>query len=184
LKTEELSIAAMIEQVELRPVRLQDAEQLARLYTEQRDFLAPFDPIRADAFYTAAGQRADIEQAIAHAASGLRFRYVIVADGMLVGALGLSNVVRAPHFRSANLGYFVAREANGRGVATRAIGLALGEAFGPLGLHRVEAGTLTDNIGSQRVLEKNGFERIGIARDYLQIAGKWRDHVLFQRLAE
>ena len=93
-------------------------------------------------------------------------------------------MVRAPHFRSANLGYFVAREANGRGVATRAIGIALGEAFGRLGLHRVEAGTLTDNIASQRVLEKNGFERIGVARDYLRIAGVWRDHVLFQRLAE
>jgi [ribosomal protein S5]-alanine N-acetyltransferase len=173
----------MIEQVELRPVRIEDAAPLARLYTEQRSFLEPFDPVRAEAFFTVEGQRADIEQALAHDAAGLRHRFVILVDDELVGALGVSNVVRAPHFASANLGYFVAQQVNGRGVATRAVGLAVQQAFGPLGLHRLEAGTLVDNIASQRVLEKNGFERIGIARDYLQIAGRWRDHILFQRLA-
>lgn len=57
-------------------------------------------------------------------------------------------------------------------------------AFTELGLHRVQAATLLNNAGSQRVLEKNGFERIGVARRYLRIAGKWQDHVLFQRIAE
>jgi ribosomal-protein-alanine N-acetyltransferase len=51
-------------------------------------------------------------------------------------------------------------------------------------MHRLEAGTLVDNVASQRVLEKNGFERIGLARAYLRIAGAWRDHILFQRVAE
>jgi [ribosomal protein S5]-alanine N-acetyltransferase len=54
-------------------------------------------------------------------------------------------------------------------------------AFGDLGLHRLEAGTQVENIASRRVLEKNGFELIGIARRYLLIAGEWRDHLLFQR---
>ena len=173
----------MIEQVELRSIRIEDATELAELYAAQRAFLAPFDPIRADSFYTVEGQRADIGQALAHSAAGLRYRYVIVGDGRMVGSLGISNVIRVPHFSSANLGYFVAQEANGMGVATRAVRLALEQAFGPIGLHRLEAGTLVDNIASQRVLEKNGFERIGIARDYLRIAGRWRDHVLFQRVA-
>ena len=56
-------------------------------------------------------------------------------------------------------------------------------AFGQLDLHRLEAGTLVDNLGSQRVLEKNDFERIGLAPGYLKIAGAWRDHILFQRIA-
>src|SRR5437763_16156011 len=98
----------MIEQVELRPVRIEDAAPLARLYTLQREFLAPFDPIRAEAFFTVEGQRADIEQALAHGAAGLRHRYVIIADDELVGALGISNIVRVAHFASGNLGYFVA----------------------------------------------------------------------------
>jgi [ribosomal protein S5]-alanine N-acetyltransferase len=57
-------------------------------------------------------------------------------------------------------------------------------AFEELELHRVEAGTLVDNVASQRVLEKNGFTRIGLARRYLRIAGAWRDHILFQRTIE
>ncbi|MDQ2699400.1 MAG: GNAT family N-acetyltransferase, partial [Actinomycetota bacterium] len=49
-----------------------------------------------------------------------------------------------------------------------------------LGLHRVQAATLTHNAGSQRVLERNGFEHIGFAPSYLKIAGRWQDHDLFQ----
>jgi ribosomal-protein-alanine N-acetyltransferase len=57
-------------------------------------------------------------------------------------------------------------------------------AFGELELHRLEAGTLVDNFGSQRVLEKNGFERYGLARRFLLIGGEWYDHVLFERIAD
>ena len=54
----------MIEQVELRPVQPSDAETLARLFTEQREFLAPFDPDRPESFFTVAGQRAELEQSV------------------------------------------------------------------------------------------------------------------------
>jgi [ribosomal protein S5]-alanine N-acetyltransferase len=57
-------------------------------------------------------------------------------------------------------------------------------AFGELALHRLEAGTLVDNLASQRVLQKNRFERYGLAKRYLFIAGEWRDHLLFERTAE
>jgi ribosomal-protein-alanine N-acetyltransferase len=56
-------------------------------------------------------------------------------------------------------------------------------AFVELGLHRVQAGTLLHNVGSQRVLERNGFTRIGLAQDFLKIAGRWQDHILFQLVA-
>jgi [ribosomal protein S5]-alanine N-acetyltransferase len=78
----------------------------------------------------------------------------------------------------------VAQAANGRGVATEAVRQMVGYAFGDLGLHRLEAGTLPQNAGSQRVLQRNGFERIGVARSYLHIAGAWRDHILFQRVSD
>ena len=56
----------MIEQVELRPARVEDAEALAALYSAQREFLAPFDPIRPDAFYTVAGQRTELDDLDSH----------------------------------------------------------------------------------------------------------------------
>jgi ribosomal-protein-alanine N-acetyltransferase len=73
---------------------------------------------------------------------------------------------------------------NGRGLATSAVGDILSYAFGELDLHRVEAATLVDNVPSQRVLEKNRFERIGLARRFLRIDDEWRDFLLFQRLVD
>lgn len=71
---------------------------------------------------------------------------------------------------------------NGRGVATAAVGATVELAFHQLQLHRLQAGTLVHNAASQRVLERNGFVRFGLAPGYLHIAGRWQDHVLFQRL--
>jgi ribosomal-protein-alanine N-acetyltransferase len=159
----------------IRRLTTHDAETLARLVAANREFLAPFDPIWADDFATVDGQRARVE---AHAAL-----YGIFDEDVLAGTVALSNVVRGP-FLSANLGYWVAEARNGRGLATRAVSEIVKIAFTDLGLHRVEAGTLVENIASQRVLEKNGFARIGLAPRYLRIAGAWRDHILFQRTAE
>lgn len=55
-------------------------------------------------------------------------------------------------------------------------------AFVDLSLHRIEAGTLLDNVASQRVLERNGFVRFGVAPGYLKIAGVWQEHALYQAL--
>ncbi|WP_442858654.1 hypothetical protein [Arthrobacter sp. 9V] len=46
----------------------------------------------------------------------------------------------------------------------------------------MQAATLVHNAASQTVLKRSGFERIGVAPSYLQIAGEWQDHVLFQRI--
>ncbi|SFP87133.1 Acetyltransferase (GNAT) domain-containing protein [Geodermatophilus dictyosporus] len=72
--------------------------------------------------------------------------------------------------------------ADGRGHASAAVGRMVRTAFEELGLHRVEAGTLVHNAGSQRVLARNGFTRYGLAPSYLRIAGRWQDHELFQPL--
>jgi ribosomal-protein-alanine N-acetyltransferase len=53
-----------------------------------------------------------------------------------------------------------------------------------LGLHRLQAPVRIDNPACQRVLQKNGFEPIGLARSLLRIGGAWRDHILFQRLLD
>ena len=159
----------------IRRLRPEDADELVRVLTANRTFLAPYEPEWPGDFLTVEFQRARIE------AQGSL--YGIVDGGVLVGTIALSNIVHGA-FRSANLGYWVAEASNGRGLATRAVGAILDVAFTRLELHRVEAGTLVDNVASQCVLEKNRFARIGIARRYLRIAGVWRDHVLFQRTVD
>ena len=160
----------------LRPVVGDDSEEIAQLLRENREFMAPFEPLRDERFFTGDGQRERIEDSSSKA-------FAIIVDGRIGGGLTISDVIYA-HFRSGVLGYWVAQRLSGRGLATRAVGEALELAFGQLRLHRLEAATLVDNIASQRVLEKNRFERIGLARRYLQIAGEWRDHFLYQRTAD
>jgi ribosomal-protein-alanine N-acetyltransferase len=162
--------------VVIRPVELHDARELAALVVENRAFLAPFEPEREERFYTVDGQREWI------ANDALR-AFAILDGDRIGGTVTMSNIVRGP-LQSANLGYWVAERLGGRGLATAAVGGVAELAFGELGLHRLEAGTLVDNVPSQRVLEKNGFEPIGLARRYLRIAGEWRDHLLFQRTAD
>jgi ribosomal-protein-alanine N-acetyltransferase len=160
----------------IRPLTAADAGELAALLVENRAFLAPFEPDRGERFYTVEGQLERLGQEDKHV-------FVILDGEQIAGTLSLSNVVRGP-LQSANLGYWVAAKANGRGLATEAVGEVIPVAFDELGLHRLEAATLVDNHASRRVLEKNGFEEIGTARGYLHIGGEWRDHMLFQLLAD
>lgn len=160
----------------IRALTPEDAGELAALLVENREFLAPFEPVRDERFFTIDGQRERIESDGSQA-------FAILAGDRIAGTVMLSNIVHGP-FQSAVLGYWVAERLNGRGLATRAVGEVVEIAFGELGLHRLEAATLVDNVPSQRVLEKNGFEPIGLARRYLQIGGEWRDHLLFQRTAD
>jgi ribosomal-protein-alanine N-acetyltransferase len=143
---------------------------------ENRAFLAPFEPVRDERFFTIAGQREMIENDGSEA-------FAILADDRIAGTVTMSNIVFGP-FQSANLGYWVAERLSGRGLATGAVGDVLEIAFGEFGLHRLQAAALVENVPSQRVLEKNGFEPIGLARRYLQVAGEWCDHLLFQRTAD
>jgi [ribosomal protein S5]-alanine N-acetyltransferase len=160
----------------IRPLTAEDAGELAALLLENRDFLAPLEPVRDERFFTADGQRDRIEDETSRA-------FAILDGERIAGTVTMSNIVYGP-FRSANLGYWVTEALNGRGLATRAVGEAIDVAFSELGLHRLEAATLVDNVASQRVLQKNGFEQIGLAPRYHEIAGQWRDHLLFQRTAD
>jgi len=169
----------------LRLARVDDAEPIAELVRENWDFLAPFEPDRDPGYFTPQGQRELLEHALTEQAAGRVVPYVIEHGGRLVGRLTVTEISRGP-FQSGNVGYFVAQAVNGRGVATAAVAEAVERAFEPdgLGLHRLQAGTLLSNSASQAVLQRNGFERIGVARKYLRIAGSWQDHVLYQRVSQ
>jgi [ribosomal protein S5]-alanine N-acetyltransferase len=169
--------------VSIRPAGRSDTAEVAALLAAQRAHLAPWDPRREPGFFTRAGQRARLSAVERDRAAGNAFRFLILEDGELAGEVALTNVVRRS-FQSANLGYWVAGERCGRGVATAAVSAICELAFGELELHRLEAGTLLHNVGSQIVLDRNGFVPFGVAPEYLRIAGSWCDHVLFQRVAE
>lgn len=166
--------------VTIRPLTLDDVPDLAATLAANRDYLAPWDPIRDDSFYTVDGQRRIVSDLLR---GGGGLPHVILVDGAFAGRVNLNNLVRGP-FQSSSMGYWVSEAYAGQGVASFAVAALLRLAFTEYDLHRVEAGTLLHNERSQRVLVKNGFERFGMAPRYLRIAGEWQDHYLYQIVAE
>jgi ribosomal-protein-alanine N-acetyltransferase len=163
----------------IRQLRPEDAAELAALYGANREFLAPFEPERPPEFFTPDGQRERLERQLAEGTHP----FAILDGEEIAGTINLFHIVREV-LQSGTIGYWVAGTRNGRGLATAAVEDVVAYAFDELGLHRVEAATLVDNAASQRVLEKAGFERIGVVRSFLLINGAWRDFVLFQRIAD
>jgi ribosomal-protein-alanine N-acetyltransferase len=165
-----------------RLVTLDDAPVLAELLQVNREFLAPWEPIQGEEFFTVDGQQAVIKNALEQHHQGTTLPHVIVdKSGRVTGRISLNGIVRGA-FQSCSMGYWVSAADNGRGLATAAVREILRVAFDELDLHRVQADTLLDNVRSQRVLERNGFVRYGMAPEYLKIAGRWQDCILYQRV--
>ncbi|WP_413816758.1 GNAT family N-acetyltransferase [Microbacterium sp. BG28] len=163
----------------LRPLTLNDARELAAAYRRNTAHLAPWEPRRTDRFFTEAGQEEDLAIRLAASAAGTGYSLGLLHGPRIVGRFNLAGIVRGP-FQSGGLGYWVDRDVAGRGLATAAVKTIVSAARGELGLHRVEASTLTHNLASQSVLRKAGFEQIGMAPRYLEIEGRWQDHNLYQ----
>ena len=98
-------------------------------------------------------------------------------DDALLGACALNHLDHGN--RRANLGYWVRTSARGRGVGTEAAALAVHFGLGELGLGRVEIVAAVANLASQRVAEKLGARREGVARNRFCLDGRYVDGVVF-----
>ncbi|MFE5777524.1 GNAT family N-acetyltransferase [Brachybacterium sp. NPDC056505] len=175
-------------QVRLRPLRLDDAAELARLEHRNRRHLLSGAPRRGDDWATPPGQRAAIARMLAQHDAGTCAPFVILLDddpdapGRLVGRITLQQIVRGPA-QCASVGYWIDEAESGRGVVTHALRKLVAVAFEGLGLHRLEASTAVGNEASVAVLRASGFQEIGYAPSMLRlgIAGEgWADCRLFQ----
>ena len=107
-----------------------------------------------------------------------RCRLRDVRRGQLAGEITLSSIQRGP-FQQAYIGYWVDEELAGKGFAGEAVVIVLRYTFEELGLHRVEIAIVPRNSPSRRVVEKLGLREEGIALGFLEIDGKWEDHVRY-----
>ena len=167
--------------IDIRPLAPSDAPALADAYTRNRDHLRPWEPVRPDAFFSVEGQQSAVARCVEARADGRGHFWVLVDGESIVGRISLTDVVHGA-FNSGNLGYWVAQEYQRRGIASAAVAAVSTVAEQNLELHRIQAGTLLRNVASQKVLERCGFSRIGVAPEYLNINGSWEDHVLFQKI--
>ena len=108
--------------------------------------------------------------------------FAITVDGMFAGCISAfrqNNI----HSRTAEVGYYVACELWGRGIATQAIKLLCEYIFENTDIIRLYAEPFARNAASCRVLEKAGFKLEGVLRKNAVKCGVIEDMKLYSRLS-
>lgn len=95
----------------------------------------------------------------------------------VIGTCSISNIVRGV-FQSCHMGYSIDKNFEGQGRMRELAEYTIDYVFAELGLHRIIANHMPENKRSEALLRRLGFEREGYAKRFLQIDGKWEDHVL------
>jgi ribosomal-protein-alanine N-acetyltransferase len=172
--------------VRLRPIRLRDGAAWSRIRLADRAHLEPWEPVAEvdwELRHAVSSWPAICSGLRAEARKGRMLPYAIELDGEFCGQLTLGNVTHGA-LRSGWIGYWVASEFTGGGVATAALALGVDHGFGVVRLHRIEATVRPENAPSRRVLAKTGFRQEGLLERYLEVDGAWRDHLLVAITAE
>jgi ribosomal-protein-alanine N-acetyltransferase len=165
------------ERTYLRRGRERDANEFVELMRSSAELHQPwsFPPTDPDDF------RALIERA-----RNDDFELLLLCrrgDGAILGFFNLSQIFRGP-FMNAYLGYAVGQPHAGQGYMSEGIELVLRHAFGPMGLHRLEANIQPSNDASIALAKRAGFRLEGFSPRYLKIDGQWRDHERWAIIAE
>ncbi|HRK23892.1 MAG TPA: GNAT family protein [Beijerinckiaceae bacterium] len=169
--------------VTIRPPELDDFAAWSALRAESREFLAPWEPIWPTDDLTQTAFRNRIRRYGDEIGRDEAYPFFVFDQGgkRLVGGLTLGNIRRGAA-QAGTLGYWMGARHARQGLMTRAVRLACKLGFLRLGLRRIEAACLPENVASIRLLEKSGFRQEGRARAYLAIAGVRRDHITFALL--
>jgi ribosomal-protein-alanine N-acetyltransferase len=138
-------------------------------------------PVLPEEFYELGYQRKRVEHYMELLRRSEEFRFCVFDGSSMCAGINLT-AVEYGAFQNGRLGYSVDCEHTGRGVATEFIGKVCNYAFNQVALHRLEANVMPRNVGSRRVLEKCGFQKVGYSPTMIEIAGKWEDHDMFARV--
>ena len=167
----------------LRLPEMKDHAEWVRLRREGAEYLRPWEPVWAEDHFSkrAFSNRVFLSRKTWEEGKGLPLFLIRRGDEALLGAVTLDNIRRGPS-QCATLGYWTGQEYARQGYMSEAILAVVHYAFTELDLSRIEAACLPENKPSRGLLEKSGFKYEGVAQSYLQIAGRWRNHVLYSNL--
>jgi ribosomal-protein-alanine N-acetyltransferase len=183
-----LSIRLTTQRLVLRPPRTGDIGEIRRLLRHNHAHLRPWNPAPrsgedpssiTEVSNTILRQRREWKSGRSYV-----FMLALRSDpARFVGKIALNGIMRGA-MHGAYLGYWMDVDHQGGGLCTEGLRAILDFAFGPAQLHRIQAAIMPHNPKSLRVIEKLGFRREGYAERYLQIGGRWEDHILFARTRE
>ena len=155
----------------------------AQLREASADHLMPWEPVWSHDHLSRRAFTNRVYWAMRAETAGTAVPFLLVRreDQRLLGAITLDNIRRGP-VQAGTLGYWIGAPFARRGYMREAVQAMVHFAFVSLDISRVEAACLPENVASRGVLEKSGFKYEGVAQAYLQINGRWRNHVLYANL--
>ncbi|MEM7211054.1 MAG: GNAT family protein [Pseudomonadota bacterium] len=175
-----LAIEIETERLILRPPLNRDFEEWASLRRNSRSFLVPWEPSWSRDHLTSRAFRNRVVWADRAIRQGEALPLLLVDrfGGALVGGITLSNIRRQPA-QAGTLGYWIGEHFAKKGLMAEALIALRDHAFNTHDLSRLEAACLPENLASRKLLERCQFKYEGVAQAYLQINGRWRNHVLY-----
>ena len=171
------------ERMTLRLPMHSDYRTWAALREGSADHLIQWEPVRSPDHLSRKAFTNRVYWAGRAEAQGTALPLMLVrrSDNLLIGAITLDNIRRGP-VQAGTLGYWMGQRHARQGYMREAIQSVVHHAFQVMDLSRIEAACLPENAPSRGVLEKCGFKYEGVAQSYLQINGRWRNHVLYANL--
>uniref|UniRef100_UPI0040473144 GNAT family N-acetyltransferase n=1 Tax=Yoonia sp. TaxID=2212373 RepID=UPI0040473144 len=167
----------------LRPPVHGDYTAWSALRHDSQEFLDPWEPTWAMDHLSRKAFTNRVYWAQRSIASGTAVPLFLIrrSDDALLGAITLDNIRRGPA-QAGTTGYWIGQAYARHGYMKEAIEAVVHYAFRTLDISRIEAGCLPENTPSRRLLEQCGYKYEGVAQSYLQINGRWRNHVLYANL--
>ncbi|MBD3297982.1 MAG: GNAT family N-acetyltransferase, partial [candidate division Zixibacteria bacterium] len=158
-----------------------DEAALVHFHWRNREFFLPSGSVNPATDFESYRWTSYIRQSTSDRTKGTAVRFLVfdteAEQPTLIAKISYTQIFRGP-FHACYLGYAIDEAYTGRGLITQALGMTNDYMFGELNIHRIMANYMPENVASGRVLEKLGFVKEGLAKDYLRINGEWRDHVL------
>lgn len=176
-------IRIQTERMTLRPPQHSDFRAWTALRRESEAFLRPWEPTWADDHLARKSFTNRVYWAQRAITNGNAVPMFLIRrnDGNLLGAITLDNIRRGPS-QAGTGGYWIGQAHARNGYMREALQAIVHYGFTALDLSRIESACLPENTASRGVLEKCGFKYEGVAQSYLQINGRWRNHVLYANL--
>jgi ribosomal-protein-serine acetyltransferase len=167
--------------VELRLLQLHHAGEIFSVVDQNRDSLRQWLPW-VDRTHGPDDTRSFIEKSLNEFASGTGLALGIWCGGQFAGTVGCHPFDLAN--RRAEIGYWIARQWQGRGMVTAACRAVIDHLFQDLGMHRIEIRADPANDKSRRIPERLGFVQEGVAREAQYRNGSWHDLVVYSLLRD
>lgn len=159
----------------LRQVTTEDAADMFD-YLSDQDVVKPMG---LDPFETKKDVMDEIQwyASVYEEGTGIRWGITLKDSGKVIGSCGFLN--RIPKHYRAEVGYEVSKDYWGQGIASEALEAVVRYGYHHLRLERIEALIEPANVASQKLVEKQGFEKEGLLRHYEFARGKFDDLYMY-----